>query len=205
MKLLLFNSENDGQLYHGYNRADVFSLSTLSAGNILTVEFTLLRATFSLSSPWERVAASSYSLAIGLYQASDRGELSFQDTFSNLDEYTKSGTFNLNTAAITSALTSATSVSAVMEIRVRDSSSQDHTTYRNEQITLKKQFITAAAVTTPPGEITATQQWVKNTFFPRDGTVSENPCDHFFVKSRPSGIPMLVTVDDNGQLHITQA
>jgi hypothetical protein len=154
--------------------------------------------------PFLRKLAASYSLRIGLFlTASPYTQLAYQTNFPAQDEFTRAATLALDDAALTGLFTGAvTSVAATLEVEITESGGEDRTLYR-EDLTVRKPLIPSANVSVQPGEVAATQAWVKSIAFPRDGGNVENPADHFFIKTRPSGFIVMVTLNDDATPNFT--
>jgi len=197
----LFNSSEERKLWQSHLSLESVTIKEITSDNRWSVNYTLLQRNFSGSfrSPWSRALASGFSLAMGLYK-SDRTELTFTDVFTNLDEVTKEGTLLLDTAAINTEFAGAATqlTNCIFEIRVTDSAGNKHTFYRETGITLNKPLIAPLSASVAPTEIAATQEWVKNTCLPRDGTNPLNPAREVYFKTSPSGFNARVWVDDDG-------
>jgi hypothetical protein len=200
--LRLFNSSDEKTLWQSYLSLVPVNTLELSSDNRLPIDFTLMKRGFTNAEiPWERVLASSYSLAIGLYRNDTRAELSFNDIWTPLDEWTKQGTLLLDTAAINALLTGSTYEAATtLEIQVTDSATGNkYTSYRNTGVTLRKPLISSGSVSPAPGQVFATQEFVRQTSVPRDGTNLNNPCKEFFMLTE-DGRPVVVRVGANNQV-----
>ena len=151
----------------------------------------------------ELVAPGSYSLAIGLFIASDRSQLAYQNTFvDDTGASKKTGTLALDTAAITTALQTSTQLRCVFEVRIVDATGASYP-YRNKNVLLISPFITTGTLTVPPGETGATESWSKALFVPKDGSNAATPCDQIILKSRPSGLTKVLWIDDDGTVNVT--
>ncbi len=198
--LRLFNGDNR-QLYKSAQVLDVFGLPDLSDDDILSLEYTYMRRTSSLDTPWEIVAPGGYSLKIGIFSSTDI-QLAYQNSFTDdAAEGKKLGVLSLSDAAMTTALGNSESIKPWLEIRIDDADGP-RTVYRR-QIFVTKHSITNAAVTIPPTETGATESWAKALFVPRDGTNAANPCDQIIMLSRPSGLTKILTITDDGEWQVT--
>jgi anti-sigma28 factor (negative regulator of flagellin synthesis) len=141
-------------------------------------------------------------LQIGLFNATTRTQLAYQNTFDDdTGASKKTGTLALNTAAINTALTNADQLRCVFEVRTEDGTGPDYP-YRNKSVQLIRAYITSGTLTVPPGETAATESWSKALFVPKDGSNSATPCDQIIIKSRPSGLTKVLWWDDDGVAHV---
>lgn len=163
--LKLFNVAQDRNLVVAANQTEELqTLSFLASGDQQTIEFTLLERGDGdiYLTPWTKIDVGSYTLAIGLFLTSDGTQLAYQNSWTSdavNNKYT--GALALDTAAITTALTSVDEVACVLEIQTTDTAGCTVTTLK-KAITLKKELITAGTLTVPPSETAATQNWVKS-------------------------------------------
>src|SRR5881394_2238946 len=206
MRLPIFNGD-DQQIYITPTGLDAADIPDVTGGEIVDIEYTLMTRTDNDAAPWALVDPTSYSLAIGLFAATDRTQLAYQNSFSDdVDTSKKTGSLALDTAAITTALSSLTGASAgircVFEIRTVDGTGTDYP-YRNKSVTLIKPFITSGTLTVPSTETAATESWAKALFVPKDGSNSATPCDQIIWKSRPSGLTKVLWIDDDGVVQVT--
>ena len=162
--LKLFCSGRKKQLYDTAETTDPFSVPVLFQGS-QTIEFCLLEAApggqFE-NAPWTTVSPGAYGLRIGLYLASTGAQLAFQNSWVATAENTYTGTLGLNTAAIITALTSATSANCIFEISTIDAGGAEETVYQ-APVVLKKAY-GIASLTIPADVTVATQDWVRSTF-----------------------------------------
>lgn len=200
MLLKLFNGD-DQALHISASTLDLANLPDFTAGEIVDLEYTLMTRTDSDLEPWTLVAPGSYSLGIGLFSATDRTQLAYQNSFSDdTGASKKTGTLALDTAAITTALTSVATLRCVFEVRIVDATGADYP-YRNKNVTLIKPYITSGTLTVPAGETALTTSTGVALFVPKDGSNSATPCDQIIIKSRPSGLPIVLWWDDDGNAH----
>lgn len=199
--LRLWNTVEDMALVKDYTTPEPYRLPNLSSGDRLNLEYTLLKraVTGGLRTPWERQLAGSYSLTgIGLFLASDRTQLAYQNSFTDLDSYTKGGVLALDTPEVATALASVTEAACVLEIEVTDGAGNDHTFLR-QAVTLVKALLVSGAESVPPDQLAATQEWVKNLFLPKDGTNAATPATEHYMQST-GGTRVRIYVDDDGVL-----
>ncbi len=202
MLLQLFNGD-DFQLHISSTTLSVANLPDLTAGEIIDIEFTLMTRTANDLAPWALVAPGSYSLQIGLFIASDRTQLASQNTFvDDTGASKKTGTLALDTAAIYSAIYTATQLRCVFEVRIVDAAGASYP-YRNKNVLLIKPFLTTATLTVPPGETALTTSTGVALFVPKDGSNAATPCDQIILKSRPSGLTKVLWIDDDGTVNVT--
>src|SRR5438046_5523968 len=202
MLLKLFNGD-DFQLHIDPTTISVANLPDLTAGEQVDIEFTLMTRTADDLAPWTLVSPGSYSLQIGLFVASDRSQLAYQNTFADdTGASKKTGTLALDTAAIYSAIYSVAQVRCVLEVRIEDATGASYP-YRNKNVVLLKPFITPGTLTVPPSEAGATESWSKALFVPKDGSNAATPCDQIILKSRPSGLTKVLWIDDDGIVQVT--
>ncbi len=201
MTLKLFNG--DQQLFKSASTLDTEGIPDLTAGEILDLEYTFMLRTDNDAAPWSLVEPSGYSLQIGLFAASTRTQLAYQNSFVDVPASSKkTGTLALDTGAITTALTGIASLRCVLEIRTVDATGADYP-YRNKAVSLINPFITSGTLTVPPTETAATETWAKALFVPRDGSNVAVPCDQIILLSRPSGLTKILTISDDGVLQVT--
>lgn len=201
MLLKLFNGD-DQAIHISASTVDIANLPDFTAGEIIDLEYTLMTRTDSDAEPWELVAPGSYALSIGLFAAVARTQLAFQNVFvDDTGASKKTGTLALDTAAITTALTSVDTLRCVFEVRTVDATGADYP-YRNKSVSLIKPFITSGTLTVPPSETGATESWAKALFVPKDGSNPATPCDQIIIKSRPSGLTKVLWWDDDGNAQV---
>lgn len=192
--LKLYNAGQSKVLVLGSNSGQQLTFPDLTSGDVVSVDYVLLERNESGAGDyWSRVAVGGYSLAVGLYlKDSPYTELAFQDVWSDVgSENKKSGSFSLNTSAITTALTSARSVACTLEIQVTDSTGP-WKPFRQE-LTLYKAFITPNSVVPPATEIAATQAWVKGLMVPKTATSETS-----IVLQSPDGTQFRFWIDNDG-------
>lgn len=205
--LRLFAVLEDRRLIYSPYGDKPLRIDKLTSGDRLDIEFTLLKHNSGpdyITTPFELVAAASYSLRIGLFLTADPyTQLAYQTSFSVVsgNDRAREGVLALDTAAISTALTSVENVTTRFEIEA-SIGSNDHTVYSNPAVILEKAKVPSGTASEQPGAIAATQEWVKNLFVPRDGTGSSTsgiPCDHFLLMGA-DGVKYQV-FSDNGQIH----
>lgn len=205
--LRLFNAIEDRILVRDYLTTEKYYFGSqgqqnqLSSGDRLDIEYTLLRRSIEggITEPWERVLSADYSLRIGLFLNSDRSQLAYQTSWTKPSAFITAGVLALDTAAINTALATATEVACTLEIEIQDVNGYDHTVYRNTDITLKKALIASANVSEQPGQTAATQEWVKATMMPRDGRpTSATPMKEHFMETE-DGRQVVIRVGANNQ------
>lgn len=200
MTLKLFNGD-DFKIYASASGLQQDQLPQFTGGEVISIEYTLMsRLLDDPSVPWEIVDPSSYALSVGLFTYTGRTQLAFQNTFSD-DVSKKVGTFAINTAAVTTALTGKTEIQCVFEVRVVDAIGPDYP-YRNTNVTLVNPFITDGTLTVPPTESALTVSTGVALFVPKDGSNPATPCDQIIIKSRPSGLVKVLYWDDDGNAHV---
>lgn len=199
----LFAGLEDRALYRSAFSTDKVALPDLTSGDQLSIQFELLKRNTGsdyLLTPWERVAASAYSLRIGLFlTASPYTQLAYQTSFTSVagNEYAREGVLALDTSEITTALTSVNSVASTFEIEATIGGS-DHTVFRKTDVNLIKALIPSGTASTQPGQTAATQEWVKAQFTPRDGITTLY--DHQLWTGR-DGV-QYVSFIENGQMKV---
>lgn len=205
--LRLFAVLEDKRLIYSPYGDKPYVIPRLTSGDRLDIEFTLLKYNSGpdfLTTPFELVAAASYSLRIGLFlTATPFTQLAYQTSFTVVsgNDRAREGVLALDTAAIDTALTSAESATCRFEIEATIGSN-DHTVYSNSAVTLEKAKIASGTASEQPGQTVATMEAVKNLFVPRDGTGSSTsgiPCDHFLLMGA-DGVKYQVFAE-NGNLH----
>lgn len=199
--LRIFNSADDERIYtSAFAGYEDKLIRELKSGDSISIDYTLMQRNVSgghMRTPWSRVGSGDYSLRIGLFLDATRAQLAYQNTFANIDEFTKRGSLLLTTAEAVAAVASTPFQAAcTFEIEITDADGKDRTTYR-ESVTLKKGLIDASAAGVQPGEVAATQAWVQQTQFPREGANS------FIMLTRPSGFRVMVTFNDDGTPNFT--
>ena len=199
MLLKLFNGD-DFKIYSSATALQQEQLPTFTGSEILPVEYTLMTRTEDPNTPWSIVEPSGYSLSIGLFNFTDRTQLAFQNTFSDSGSK-KTGVFYLNTSPISTALTSASSVKCIFEVRIVDATGPQYP-YRNTA-NLVKPYIDGGALVVPPTETALSVSTGIALFVPKDGSNSATPCDQIILKSRPSGLTKVLWIDDDGVVQVT--
>ncbi len=199
MLLKLFNGD-DFKLYHSASAVQIEQLPGFTGSEMVDIEYTLMASTDDVSAPWSIVDPSGYALSVGLF-AEDRTQLAFQNTFTD-SVSKKVGQLDLNTVAISTALTGKTSIKCTLEIRTVDATGPDYP-YRNTNATLVRPFITSGTLTVPPTETALTSSTAVALFVPKDGTNPATPCDQIIIKTRPSGLTAVLWWDDDGVPHVT--
>ncbi len=205
MLLKIFNGD-DQQIYIGPTVLDASDIPDLTGGEIVDIEYTLMTRTEDDAAPWALVDPGGYSLQIGLFAASDRTQLAYQNTWSDdAGASKKTGQLALDTTAVTTALQSLTGVSAgircVFEVRTVDVTGANYP-YRNKSVTLIKPFITNGTLTVPATETALTMSTGVALFVPKDGSNAATPCDQFILKTRPSGLSAVVWIADDGTINV---
>ncbi len=203
MLLKLFVGD-DHAIYKSASTLDTEGIPDFTAGEIVDLEVSLMTRTDVDAAPWALVDPSGFSLQIGLFAATARTQLAYQNSFTDIPASSKkTGTLSLDTAAITTALTGGVvSLRCVLEIRTVDATGADYP-YRNKSVSLINPFITGGTLTVPPTETAATETWAKALFVPRDGSNPAVPCDQIIMKSRPSGLTKILWINDDGVLQVT--
>lgn len=202
--LRLFAVLEDKKLVRNPYSDSGYTIAELTSGDRLDIQFTLLKrnaGTDHLIVPFEEVAASAYSLRVGVFLTSDGTQLAYQTSFTVVADnaYAREGVLALDTAAIATALTGATS-SVVVTLEIEATiGANDHTVFRRTDVVLKEALIPSGTSSEQPGQTTATQEWVNAQMVPRDGTGS-NPCNHILMKG-DDGLPYVLTIR-NGQTHV---
>lgn len=204
--LRLFAVLEDKKLVRNPYSDSGYAITELTSGDQLDIQFTLLKrnaGTDYLSTPFEQVAASAYSLRVGVFLTSDRTQLAYQTSFTVVADnaYAREGILALDTAAIGTALTSVNLATVTLEIEATIGS-RDHTVFRKTDVSLVKALVPSGTASEQPGQTAATQEWVKGLFVPRDGTGTPSsgiPCDHLLLMGA-DGVKYSVFAE-NGQLH----
>jgi hypothetical protein len=199
MLLKLFIGD-DFKIYASNTGVQLEPFPVLTGSEMIDIELELMTRTEDTNAPWTLVSPGSYSLSVGLFALTDRTQLAFQNTFSD-DGDKKVGQLDLNTAAVSTALTSETSIKCVFEVRTVDATGPDYP-YRNTNVTLVKPFITSGTLTVPPTETALTTSTAIALFVPKDGSNPATPCDQIIIKSRPSGLTKVLYWDDDGVAHV---
>lgn len=167
--LKLYNDITARGLVSGITNSVPFSLPYLYQGDIIPIQFSALihTQTWPISNPFEVFDTDRYTLKLGLYK-SDGTELAAQNTWTaSADKQSYSAQLALNTAAITTAMGTGTSITAVrFEAELSESDGSITTGFQIE-VTIARSYITNATVAPPAGEVAAVQSWVNGLFIPQ--------------------------------------
>lgn len=174
-----------------------FALPDFVSGGTIHIEY---QALVGNGAPYEIQPVSTYSgPEIGIF-SSAAVQLAFQNSFT-ADGVNNiySGDLSTNDANFTTAVSALTPASdpvvGYFTIRTTDSDGRP-VNLPPQEVNLWKALITPGAVTTPPGDVTATQAWALNTFVPKDGDGVPQ-----IIRSRDSLLPFVFYLDDLGQPH----
>jgi hypothetical protein len=184
------------------NAQDLYTLPPFYSGESPLTQFLGLQRNSAGTAgrdPWAQVDPGSYGLKVGLFWNSDNSLLAFQDTWpADAGAYSRTARLIYDSAKVDLALTGQPSgASCTLEMEITPGAGGAFKI--QAAATLKKGLITPIAVSTAPPEVGATQAWVQQVCMPRDGASDpNNPCDGFFIKSRPSGRTIFIYWDDNG-------
>lgn len=199
LKIFLVPSLN--RILAGKNTKQAGSLPAFVQGDQLTIELMLLTpATSGIpTAPYEQVSVASYSPKVGLFTSAGT-QLAYQNTFTaDVGTNIYTGTLNLSTAAVDSALAAVAygqALTTYFEIKTTDGLGNALTGLQATSVKLYKTLITAGSLVVPPAEVAATQSWVLNTFVRND-----EPAGAVRIRRSPSGKQFLEWIDDDGQPH----
>jgi hypothetical protein len=183
------------------NSQDPYSLPDFYSGESPYAQFMGLQVNSAGAAgrdPWGKIDPSSFGLRVGLYRTATSAQLAFQDIWANdLTNFIKTAQLVYDSVAVTAALAAeANDVAVTMEWEVTPTTGGAFKIQARAR--LKPGLITPASATVPAGEVAATQGWTRQICVPRDGTDPNNPCDGFYIKTRPSGFQRFVYWDDTG-------
>lgn len=195
----LYVNADDQILVRSQRDPAAYTVPTLFQGDTVPLEFQLMYREERAATQLFVVASTGYSLQVILVSTSGT-TLAYQNTFS--DDSTsqfKVGSISLNTAAIDSAITAATSgsITAYLQIKVTYTDGTTRTVYFQPTVTIQKTYLTAATTAVPPSESAATESWVIGTFFPKSGTAGGD----VKIMQSSGGYQFRFFVDDDGLPH----
>jgi len=185
------------------NSQDLYALPPFYSGESPLTQFLGLQRNSQGTAgrdPWAEVDPASYGLKVGLFWNQDSSLLAFQDTWpQDAGAFSRTAKLVYDSVKVDAALVGQPSgASCTLEMEITPGAGGAFKI--QAAATLKKGLITPIAVSATPPEVAATQAWAQQVCMPRDGVSDpNNPCDGFFLKSRPSGRSVFVWVDDNGQ------
>lgn len=197
--LKLYNAIETKQFYYSDISTEKFIPPFFASGDQDTIEYTLLTRNLEggFFKPWRRENPSSYSIKIALYRTSDALELAAATNWADdLINNKKTGKLVQDAGKIATALGSALSVECLFEGEMEDASG-NRTTVFQETVLIKKGFITGATLEVPPGDVGASQRWVKGLFMPWVW-----PAGAEIEAVTPNGTRVTIYVGDDRQLHI---
>jgi hypothetical protein len=178
-----------------------YILPDFAGGKVMEIEYYALKITGRFRQPFQRLAPSTYTLKTGLFLASDSSQLAYQTDVGFTNDAAlsrKLGTLNLNTPAIDAIWAGAgspTSADVVFVIDI-ETANGPLEVYRAAG-RLIKPLITPAASVAPPGEIVATQSWVKGLF-----QALNSPAGSRRIERDDNGKPYEVYIGVDGQEQI---
>jgi len=195
--LKLFCDGRGKQLYGALSSSSPFALPNLIQGS-QTIEFTLMESDpvgLFEGAPWSTVSPQTFQLKIGLYLVTGATQLAYQNSWvDDTNTEKKTGVLGLNTAAIISALTTATSHACIFEISIIDATGAEEVVYQTTT-TLKKAY-GIASLTVPADETVATQNWTRATFV----AIEEDDGRRLVLKAGNFGIE--IGVNEDGSVSI---
>lgn len=171
LKLFIVPAQN--KLVTGRSSKMAASLPAFVQGDQLTLELLFLELDSSglASAPWKVISAAGLTPKIGLFKA-DGTQLAYQNTFTpDVTTNILSGTLNLDTAEVTTALTAVavgSSLTCYVEIKMTVGT-DTLTALQATAVELYKTLITAATTSVQPPDVGASQSWALNTFVRADG------------------------------------